>query len=210
MKQISKANPSGKNRRTLKQIDRYPSPYELAEKIKFNAWPYKVNRDYYLARDRALCSLLYLISIRVSEAQKLCKKQFRMTPDKIIIEAIKLSKAERHDKKTGKLLIRKNLYRPEAWVHLEGKRKQLANILLDYLEMLNDNDKLFDIKNRRMHQIVNFYCEVPPHWLRAFGENYLYDAWDKDLMAVASYVSVDPRTLALYIRRAHDKYKDRS
>jgi hypothetical protein len=50
---------------------------------------------------------------------------------------------------------------------------------------------------------------IPPHWERAYGENYLYDLWDKDILAVASYVQVDPRTLTKYIHGTHAKYLER-
>ena len=37
------------------------------------------------------------------------------------------------------------------------------------------------------------------HWLRAFGESYLYDSWDHDTVAVASQVKVDTRTVEKYL-----------
>jgi hypothetical protein len=46
-----------------------------------------------------------------------------------------------------------------------------------------------------------------PHLFRALGENYLYDAWDHDMLAVSDYVKVNPRTLEKYIRRSYEKYR---
>jgi len=42
---------------------------------------------------------------------------------------------------------------------------------------------------------------------RALGENFLYDAWDHDILAVSDYVKVNPRTLEKYIRRSYEKYR---
>lgn len=212
---------SGLNRRTLRKIDRYPSPREISEAIKFNQWPYSTNDEIVKAfltkRDRALVAILYLCALRRSEANKLRRNQFRIEDKLIIIEGIKLSKAERHSKKTGKTIMRKELYRTEAWIPLEGLRAELGQYVLDYLRELQPDQELFSFSKNssRIWQIVERYTKglagrnrgITPHWLRAYGENWLYDNWDKDLMAVANYVSVDPGTLSQYIRKGHLKYK---
>lgn len=212
--------PDGTNRRTLRMIERYPTPREIFEALKYNQWTYKTNKDFYLSRDRCLCALLYLVALRRSEAIRLTKQQFRIEENQIIIEGIKLSKAERHNKATGKTIIRKELFRKEAWIPLEGQRAQLGELVQNYLDLLEPEDKLFKFsaKSARPWQIVECYTKglagknrgITPHWLRAYGENYLYDNWDKDIMAVASYVQVDPRTLSQYIRKGHAKYKERN
>jgi hypothetical protein len=198
-------------------IDRYPSPREIYEALIYNQWPYKTNKDFLVTRDRAFCSLSYIVALRRSEVNRLIRSQFKTEEHQIILEAIKLSKAERHNKKTGESIMRKELYRKEAWIPLEGQRAQLGKIILNYLELLEPEQELFNFSptSTRPWQIVETYTRglagkqrgITPHWLRAYGENWLYDNWEKDLMAVASYVSVDPRTLALYIRKGHMKYK---
>jgi integrase len=198
---------SGLNRRTLKKIDRYPTPQQLYLQITTNKWSYKIRKDFYELRDKALVSLLYLAMLRNSEAQRLTKSQFTLEKDRLKIEAVKLSKATRISK--GKAVMRKQEFRPEIWIPLHGERGPLGKLVLDYLNILTKDDALFPIKNRRVHQIVTTLIGVPPHWERAFGENYLYDLWDKDILAVADYVSIDPGTLSLYVKRRHEKYKDR-
>jgi integrase len=201
---------TGKNRRTLAMIDRYPSPGELYDLIMARSWPYKsTNKDLLIARDHALAALLYLIAIRISEAKRLTRSQFKLNPFRV--EAIKLSKAEKRSKKTGKIIVRKDLYRKEARIPLKGERGRLGQLVLTYLNMVEENEKLFPFseKSSRIDQIIKNILGVPPHWLRAYGENYLYDKWDKDIMAVASYVQVDPRTLTKYIHGTHTKYLDR-
>ena len=46
-----------------------------------------------------------------------------------------------------------------------------------------------------------------PHLVGALGENFLYDIWDHDILAVSDYVKVNPRTLEKYIRRSYEKYQ---
>ena len=77
--------------------------------------------------------------------------------------------------------------------------------------MLEDDNRLlpFSEKSSRIDQMVKRILGIPPHWERAYGENYLYDLWDKDILAVASYVQVDPRTLIKYVHGTHAKYLDR-
>jgi hypothetical protein len=210
------------------------------------SWPYKSeNKDFYVARDRALAALLYLIAIRISEAKRLTRQQFKLNPFKV--EGIKLSKAERHcrnirnsngelvpipttDRRYGKIITRKDLYRKEARIPLHGERGKLGQLVLTYLQMIdlssvpksyyaegNDNATTkmnirlfpFSAKSGRIDQIIKHILGIPPHWERAYGENYLYEIWDKDLLAVASYVQVYPRTLTKYIHGTHAKYLDR-
>jgi hypothetical protein len=198
---------TGKERRVLAMINRYPTPMELYESIFTRQWPYKKDRDFYIKRDRALAAILYLCALRISEARRLVKSQFKLNPFRV--EAIKLSKAEKHNSKTGKIIIRKDLYRKDARIPLQGDRGIIGQFILDYLALLEENEQLFPFSNSRADQIIKNMLDVPPHWLRAYGENYLYDLWDKDLLAVASYVQVDPRTLTKYVHGTHTKYLDR-
>jgi len=41
------------------------------------------------------------------------------------------------------------------------------------------------------------------HWLRGFCEDYLYDGWGFDLLAVADYISVNLQTLQQYVRHRY-------
>lgn len=201
---------SGLNRRTLDFIDYYPEPSELLERIASNHWNYKSNRKELLkARDTALASLLYCGAIRISEAQRLTKGQVKDKPLRLI--AVKLSKSERRDK-NGKLIVRKTLFRKEIKLPTKGKRAQFTPLIENYLSLLSNKGedfKLFNIGNARMHQIITTKLAIPCHWLRAFGENFLYELWDNDLIAVAKHVEVDPRTLAKYIHRTPAKYLKR-
>jgi len=190
-------------RRTLKYIEYYPTPKELYDKLVSAKGDYKIFSEVYLKRDRAFCSILYLLALRVSEALRLLRKQiiFPEEPtNKIIVRGIFLSKSKRKGKP------RKEQFRQEAWLPLQGPRVGFTDLILEYAKNLELEQKLFDFDRRRGWQIVNNLLSVPPHWLRAFGEDYLYSNWDHDLLAVADYVKVDARTLQLYIRRGYQKY----
>lgn len=210
---------SGKGRRTLRMIEQYPEPKEILAKILDPAtdWPYSKDLDLthksqlYLARDRALAAVLYNGELRISEARRLLKAQFKDKPFRIV--AVQLSKAEKHNKKTGLVITRKDLYRKEIRLPTKGYRGQISGLIKQYLDLLIDKEyetvPIFNIGNSRVDQIIKTKLGVPPHWLRAYGENELYGLWDYDLIAVANYVQVDPRTLAKYIHRVPNKYLDR-
>jgi integrase len=193
---------TGKNRRTLKFIEYYPSPKELYQKL-INAigWDYKVNMEFYHARDRALASLTYLLGGRISEILRLQKNQFVIESDKVLIRGIQLSKSRYKNRP------RREQFREEAWLPLHGERACLTGLVLDYLRLINEDDLLFKFGRVRAWQIISSLLGIPCHWLRAYCENYLYDNWGKDILAVSDYIKVDPRTLQLYIRRSYQKYK---
>jgi integrase len=197
---------TGKNRRTLYQIDEYPTPDAIYEKIqKGEGWPYKSQESSkLLKRDRAFCALLYLLALRISEGCRLLKSQFSFdekNKTRMLVKGIKLSKV----KKKGH--TRKIQFRTEAWIDIEGPRAKLASLVTDYLK--DAPEELFIKAPTQARKYVTALIGLPPHWLRAFGENYLYDTWDHDIIAVANYVAVDPRTLQEYIRKGYAKYKNR-
>lgn len=196
---------TGTNRRTLKDISYYPSPDEIYKTLMLSdGWPYKTNRQFYLMRDRSLVALLYLLALRISEVLRLRKNQFKLLDnldDRIEVRGIKLSKSRIKGKP------RKEQFRQVNYLPLIGDRSMLSDIIIDYLNVIEEDEKLFKFGNVRAWQIVTTLTDNTCHWFRAFGEEYLYDKWGKDLLAVADYVKVDPRTLQEYIRRRYEKYK---
>jgi len=214
-------------RRTLTEIQYYPRPYEIYKDLMMSpGWKYKTKPEEFLRRDRALAAILYVGELRVSEAIRLKKNQFENREDHIFVKAIRLSK-----RKPGKVAYR------EARLPLTGERAKFTELILDYLNTLDDDQRLFpwslkervyvlkrkyttkdgQVKNyrsvqlvgtKRAWQIVNALLpNWTQHWLRAFGEDFLYDKFDHDILAVADEVKVDARTLQLYLRKRHEKYK---
>jgi len=90
---------------------------------------------------------------------------------------------------------RKEQFRQEAFLPLEGERAALTQLVMDYLQLLKPQERLFNFGRTRALQITHSILGIPNHWLRAYGEDYLYENWDHDILAVADYVKVDPRTL---------------
>lgn len=192
----------GKGRRTLKYIQYYPSPQELYKKIMESpGWHYKTDADFYHIRDRALVALTYLLGGRISEILRLRKSQFVKLKDRVVVRGIKLSKSRYKNKP------RRVQYREEAFLPLNGERAVFTQLVLDYLKLIGEDAQLFMFSRVRAWQIITAILGVPCHWLRAYCENYLYDSWSGDILAVSDYVKVDPRTLQLYIRRSYRKYK---
>jgi integrase len=203
-----KGDQSAKGRRVLAMIDHYPTAEEMAKRIIKKEWPYSPeNKEYYEARDRALASLLFIGAIRISEARRLIKSQFKEDPFRVI--GLKLSKAERHNKK-GEIIVRKKLYRVEILIPESEPLGIFGEYIHTYLDKIENEDaKLFPIKNSRIDQIIKTKLGIPPHWLRAFGENLLYELFENDLIAAANYVQVDPRTFSLYVHRTPKRYLEK-
>lgn len=199
---------SGKNRRTLKFLDSYPTPENLTERtVTSQGWTYKTRQDFYKTRDMAFVAVLYVLAVRISEGVRLTRGQFTVKRNKIEVRSIKLSKT----RKNGKPRVRQ--FRPYAFIALHGSRENLGFLVKNYLDFLDregakPEDRLFKFGTRRGLQIVTATLGVPAHWLRAYGEDFLYDLFRKDLLAVADYVSVDPRTLSHYLRKGYTKYPE--
>ena len=188
-------------RRTLKYITHYPTPRQLYEKIIYGKmWQYKTNTEYYHTRDKALVALTYLLAGRISEILRLKTSQFYTEKARVIVQSIQLSKSYKKDKP------RNDLYRQEAWLPLEGKRSALSLLVTEYIAICK-TERLFPFGRTRAYQIISTITGEPCHWLRAYGENFLYDEWEKDILAVADYIKVDVQTLQRYIRRSYAKYK---
>ena len=159
--------------------------------IASEGWHYKSRQEFYLTRDRSLVALLYLGDFRISEVLPIIKKQFTPKETHIHLEAVRVGKRKRIE------------YR-EARLPLEGERTCFTQLILAYLDLLKENERLypwslevktFDTKQtykikdgtvkpilsvrkvgtHRAWQIVNALLpNYTQHWLRAFGYNYDY------------------------------------
>lgn len=149
--------------------------------------------------------ILYLCALRISEALRLKKSRFRVEEEKqrVRVIGILLSKRKEHSRVK---------YR-EAWLPLSSgrsvtPRQRMTKVVTDYLNRLGEDERLFCFGRSRAWQIVHSMSkEFWLHLFRALGENFLYDAWDHDMLAVSDYVKVNPRTLEKYIRRSYEKYR---
>jgi hypothetical protein len=197
----------GTDRRVLADIPEYPTPETLLKKINGYSGDYKSNQDFYVARDKALASILYVGQLRKSEAHRLVKGQFREDPFRVV--GVELSKAEKRNSITGEIITRKDKYRKEILLPVTGLLSGFGLLIKNYVDLIEDSDtRLFPFSDKagRDNQILNLMLGTPPHWQRAYGENLLYELFDYDLIAVANYVQVDPRTLSKYIHRTPERH----
>jgi site-specific recombinase XerD len=167
----------------------------------------KEQLEFYGRRDRTLFSLLYLTGARIGEVVKrLRKKDF---------ETIKL--------KSSQFLVvdiftEKNRKHPTRRVPINIEReKDLVKYVLEYLELLKDEDVLFSFTIQRAWQIVSKilikYKKVSKnkflnanHFLRHCRLTHLvvnYDFSDQDLVKYCGWTNSLPSTTY-----AHLRYKD--
>jgi integrase len=215
-----------RERMTLANRMMSPSPYEIYHELRNSeGWPYKTDIEYYHIRDRALVSLLYVGELRISEAIGLKLSQFEIGYKEVFIKDIQLSK-----RKPGKVAYR------NAHLTLTGERAKFTKLILDYLNLLRvrNQERLFPFSLEKATYIVKGHLDkkgnqiksvrmkgthrawevvkamlpnLTAHWLRAFGEDYLYAAWNKDTYAIAEEVQVDPRTLDKYLKKRSGRYE---
>jgi hypothetical protein len=109
--------------------------------ISRKGWPYSEGEgtpqdlarvERFRLRDRALVSILYAGELRVSEALRLIKKQFSLEEDCLRVREVLLSK---HHK--GAVEYR------SCRLPLRGERARFTRIIQQYLETLEDENRLF-------------------------------------------------------------------
>jgi hypothetical protein len=83
-------------------------------------------------RDRALAALLYLGDFRISEVLPLTKKQFTERQEFVHVESVQVGK-----RKANHILYR------EAKLPLKGEREVFTRLVIEYLEQLEAEDRLF-------------------------------------------------------------------
>ncbi len=194
--------------RVVLEVKSYLKPEELLEILaKFPGWGYKKDEEEYRLRDSALVALLYLGALRISECLRIKNDQFFLNEEKhrLEIQGIELSKRRKKDQG------RKEAYRvawlPLAYEDHRNARTTLTEIVQKYRRSLGVNDLLFPFKRKRAWQIVQRRTGLWCHYFRANGEEYLYDNWKYDMLALSSYIKVDVRTLGHYIRRGYEKHE---
>lgn len=136
----------GMGRLTLSHIKEYPTPTILYKDLMLSpGWDYKTNMQRFQMRDRALASLLYLGDFRISEVLSLKKEQFTIHEDYVHVKSVLVGK-----RKANMVQYR------EAMLPLKGERAVFTRLILDYLELLKPEDRLFPFSlNKRKYPIKN-------------------------------------------------------
>jgi hypothetical protein len=178
------------SRRTNKSIDKWLSAAEVFELITKKTWPYKTNMDFYFARDKAMMSIDFVGAFRNNEVLKTLKKSnFEDTAAWLILKGGKISKRSKKvlDKYGARISMRDNISFPKFRHPLQP----FTDLVLDYLELLQQDSILFPFSERRHHQIVSCATGKWVHWLRAMGENwYGHNVFINDPVSLAKFVGV--------------------
>lgn len=154
----------GVSRRTLKNIQRTYTPQEIYQLITSRSWPYRTWAPHYHKRDRAFLSLLYLTAGRIGEVLSLRKSQFDRSSDPQFI-LIRNMITEKVGPASSVLPFREEFPLPR-----EGDLGPFTDLVLEYLEELQEEERLFPFKRQRGWRLVNHITGFWPHWFRAQAE----------------------------------------
>lgn len=145
---------------------------DLEKMIKSIEWPYKSKyRDELHARDQALVSLLILTGLRITEALRLLRKQFKIYPEHILLENVQTLK---HNNARNRIIFPRsgNLARFtdifEVWLKQVQEPENYV-----FPSATCDGEFLFShpLTRYRAHTIIKKSCGKFPHWFRAIAEN---------------------------------------
>jgi len=141
-------NQKAMGRLTLEKIEEYPTPTQLYKDLMLSpGWHYKTDTQRFLMRDRALAALLYLGDFRISEVLPLTRNQFSQHADFIHVKSVLVGK-----RKAGTVQYR------EAKLPLQGERAVFTKLILDYLDLLKPEDRLFPFSlAKRKYPVKNSF-----------------------------------------------------
>ena len=173
---------------------------ELQSIIEMPGWEYKTRKELFQLRDRALMCLLILSGLRISEAIRLKKMQFRIYVDRILLLNVKT--------------VKNGLMRPKIVLPKKGNLSFFTKVFEDWLvKVPNDESYVFPrgtslrsrflwdrpLSTKRAFWIIKTTTEKFPHWFRAVCENiygkliFKNDAWKlKDFMGLKRLDSTTP------------------
>ena len=207
---IEDENPRHKlpHRSIAYSIKRYLPPKEIYESLTKpdRYWPYKKDALSFVQRDQAMIALSYLGVLRISEEVGITRAQLEFQPDRQrwLISGVRLGKA-RGSKGTNPQAWRERHEKwREVWLPLPKKaqnpwRIALTKMFVNYAQTIEPETRLFALGRKRAWAIFENQTGAWPHYFRACGMRYLYDAWEHDLAAVCKYVKISERTALRYL-----------
>lgn len=198
--------PTGKDRRTVGQIDEYLTPRELYDLIHLRVWPYKTMIDFFHSRDRAYMAGLLLSGGRNHEWLLARKRMFTIQDGLLICKGMYIGKRKKKTiERHGPHVTKRP---PLAWPLKEGLFEDprynelipFALIVYDHLQQLEDEySRLFEFDTTRGWQIVKHCTGMFPNWFRAQCEMVMGGLL-KDSVKLAKYIGViRPSQVAHYI-----------
>lgn len=201
----------GVKRRTNEDIKQRLSLKQIYNLIKNRNWPYKTNLEFYHTRDRALMALLFLTAGRISEVLSLTRDQFDSDADKNFIIVRNMILVKRLRTRKGKPVKHTTApIRDEVPLPLTGPLARFTNLVTEYLDLLDEKEKLFKFKRRRAWQIVKFTTGKWCHWFRSQSESYYGKYVFTSAFALRDFVGVsDIESLGPYVKTQWKDYEDR-
>jgi len=192
-------------KRTLKDIKYRLSPKQVYDLICGKAYPYAWSRFFYQTRDRALLALLYLTGGRISEVLRLRKSQFDfdLDPNFVVIRDMVVVKRK-------KSIVAKEGYPiREVALPLKGRLAAFTRLVIKYLELLDEDEKLFKFTRQRAWQIVYYITGKWNHYFRSQAESYLGRyVFRRDPVGLAEYMGIkNVQTLREYVKTSWEDYK---
>ena len=175
---------------------------ELHSIINLSGWNYTTKRaDLFKLRDRALICLLILSGLRISEALRLRKLQFRVYNQEIVLANVQtvkhgLMRTKIILPKTGKLAMFTFVF--EEWLETIPKDD---SYVFPKGTSLRDSSFLWDkpLSTKRAFWIIKTTTGKFPHWFRAVCETvygrliFKSDAWKlKEFMGLKRLDSTSP------------------
>jgi len=198
-------------RRTNEDIKERYSIKQIYDLVTSKAWPYKTNESFYITRDKALMSLLFLSAGRISEVLSLTKEQFDFEADRNFVIIRNMVLVKRLKMRKGKpVKHRTSPIRDEVPLPLRGPLSKFTRLVLDYLNLLSDpKAKLFNFKRHRAWQIVNYVTGEWCHWFRSQAESYYGKYVFNTPFALRDFVGIsDIESLGPYVKTEWRDYKD--
>lgn len=199
------------SRRANVNIQHRLRPDEVYELIAVKTLSYKTTPEFYHSRDRALLSLLYLTAGRITEVLLLNKSQFDFESDTdfIIIRDMQVVKRRKET------IYKHGTPLREVPLALKGQLSPFTQLVLDYLDRVQDDAMLFPsnkrsrshISRQRAWQIVYGITGKWCHYFRSQAESH-YGRVFKDVIALADFVRVvNVQTLAEYVKTDWKDYR---
>lgn len=197
-------------RRTNEDIKERLGIQQIYHMVTTNSWPYKTNMEFYIKRDKALMSLLFLTAGRISEVLSLNKEQFDFQADKNFIIIRNMILVKRLKTRKGKPVKHRTApIRDEVPLALKGPLSKFTRLVQDYLNLIEEpKEKLFKFKRHRAWQIVNNVTGQWCHWFRSQSESYYGKYVFNTPFALRDFVGVsDIESLGPYVKTQWRDYQ---
>lgn len=166
-------------------------------------WNYKTNQDYYLKRDRAFLSLMFLSGLRVSEVLRIREDQFDLESDLefVIVRDVQISKRK------VRTIQREGVPKIDVALPLSGELSLFTKLVLDYLSVC-ESERLFTFGPARALVITKATTGKWNHYFRSQRLSHLINLI-RSTDATAKIVGIkNPGTIAHYYKGTWREFRE--